>query len=102
MGHRPEGPRQRGDNERQTFTKMIGQPVLPKFLSVEDDPTLPTLEGVELSGNYNYDEEGEKARRVELISNGVLKQFLMSRMPVKGFMQSNGHGRGQAALIPVP
>ncbi|HEU4415566.1 MAG TPA: metallopeptidase TldD-related protein [Candidatus Angelobacter sp.] len=101
VGHRLEGQRQRGDNEGQTFTKMIGQPVLPKFLSVEDDPTLPSLEGVELSGNYNYDEEGEKSRKVELISNGVLKQFLMSRMPVKGFLQSNGHGRGQSGLMPV-
>jgi TldD protein len=101
VGHRLEGQRQRGENEGQTFTKMIGQPVLPTFLSVEDDPTLPSLEGVELSGNYNYDEEGEKARRVELITNGVLKQFLMSRMPVKGFLQSNGHGRGQTGLMPV-
>jgi len=101
VGHRLEGQRQRGENEGQTFTKMIGQPVLPKFLSVEDDPTLPSLEGVELSGNYNYDEEGEKSRRVSLIDNGILKQFLMSRMPVKGFMQSNGHGRGQAGLMPV-
>src|SRR4029077_5822198 len=64
-------------------------------------PTLPSLEGIELSGKYNYDEEGEKSRRVELISNGVLKQFLMSRMPVKGFVQSNGHGRGQTGLMPV-
>jgi TldD protein len=101
VGHRLEGQRQRGENEGQTFTKMIGQAVLPKFLSVEDDPTLASLEGVELSGNYNYDEEGEKARRVELITNGVLKQFLMSRMPVKGFLQSNGHGRGQTGLMPV-
>lgn len=101
VGHRLEGQRQRGDNEGQTFTKMIGQAVLPKFLSVEDDPTLPSIDGVELSGNYSYDEEGEKARRVELISNGILKQFLMSRMPVKGFMQSNGHGRGQSGLMPV-
>jgi TldD protein len=101
VGHRLEGQRQRGENEGQTFTKMIGQAVLPKFLSVEDDPTLPSLDGVELSGNYSYDEEGEKARKVELISNGILKQFLMSRMPVKGFMQSNGHGRAQAGLMPV-
>ncbi|HEX3094170.1 MAG TPA: metallopeptidase TldD-related protein [Candidatus Angelobacter sp.] len=101
VGHRLEGQRQRGENEGQTFTKMIGQAVLPKFLSVEDDPTLKSLEGVELSGNYSYDEEGEKSRKVELISNGILKQFLMSRMPVKGFMQSNGHGRGQAGLMPV-
>ncbi|MGC2695151.1 MAG: metallopeptidase TldD-related protein [Candidatus Angelobacter sp.] len=101
VGHRLEGQRQRGDNEGQTFTKMIGQPVLPKFLSVEDDPTLPSLGGVELSGNYSYDEEGEKSRKVELISNGILKQFLMSRMPVKGFLQSNGHGRAQSGLMPV-
>ncbi|HEY1524841.1 MAG TPA: metallopeptidase TldD-related protein [Candidatus Angelobacter sp.] len=101
VGHRLEGQRQRGENEGQTFTKMIGQAVLPKFLSVEDDPTLGQLDGVELSGNYSYDEEGEKSRKVELISNGILKQFLMSRMPVKGFLQSNGHGRAQAGLMPV-
>ena len=101
VGHRLEGQRQRGENEGQTFTKMIGQAVLPKFLSVEDDPTLAKLDGVELSGNYSYDEEGEKSKKVELISNGILKQFLMSRMPVKGFLQSNGHGRGQAGMMPV-
>jgi predicted Zn-dependent protease len=101
VGHRLEGQRQRGENEGQTFTKMVGQPVLPKFLSVEDDPTLVSLGGVELSGNYDYDEEGEKSRKVELISNGILKQFLMSRMPIKGFEQSNGHGRGQSGLMPV-
>ncbi len=101
VGHRLEGQRQRGDDEGQTFTKMIGQPVLPKFLSVEDDPTLATLDGVELSGNYSYDDEGEKSQKVELISNGVLKQFLMSRMPVKGFDHSNGHGRAQDGMMPV-
>src|SRR5262249_16407470 len=101
VGHRLEGQRQRGDNEGQTFTKMVGQSVLPSFLSVEDDPTLPSLAGVELSGNYNYDEEGEKGQRVELITSGILKQFLMSRMPVKGFEHSNGHGRAQDGMMPV-
>jgi predicted Zn-dependent protease len=101
VGHRLEGQRQRGDNEGQTFTKKINQPVLPAFLSVEDDPTLVSLGGTELSGNYSFDEEGQKSERVELISKGVLKQFLMSRMPVKGFDHSNGHGRAQAGLMPV-
>jgi predicted Zn-dependent protease len=101
VGHRLEGQRQRGENEGQTFTKMIGQAVLPSFLSVEDDPTLASLGGVQLSGNYGYDQEGEKGERVELIADGVLKQFLMSRMPVKGFEHSNGHGRGQDGLMPV-
>jgi len=101
VGHRLEGQRQRGENEGQTFTKMVGQSVLPSFLSVEDDPTLATLSGVELSGNYNFDEEGEKSQRVQLIDQGILKQFLMSRMPVKGFEHSNGHGRAQDGMMPV-
>lgn len=101
VGHRLEGQRQRGDDEGQTFTKMMGHPVLPSFLSVEDDPTLPELDGTELSGTYSYDDEGEKSQRVKLIENGVLKQFLMSRMPVKGFDHSNGHGRAQEGAMPV-
>lgn len=101
VGHRLEGQRQRGENEGQTFTKMINQRVLPPFISVEDDPTLGSLEGVELSGRYAYDDEGQKSQKVELISNGVLREFLMSRMPVKGFLHSNGHGRAQDGLMPV-
>jgi len=101
VGHRLEGQRQRGENEGQTFTKMVNQSVLPSFLSVEDDPTLASLQGKELSGHYLFDEEGQKSQRVELIANGILKQFLMSRMPVKGYMHSNGHGRAQDGLMPV-
>jgi predicted Zn-dependent protease len=101
VGHRLEGQRQRGENEGQTFTKMVNQAVLPSFLSVEDDPTIGSLEGIELSGRYAYDDEGQKSEKVELISKGILKQFLMSRMPVKGFLHSNGHGRAQDGLMPV-
>lgn len=101
VGHRLEGQRQRGENEGQTFTKMINQAVLPPFLSVEDDPTRASLDGKELSGRYQFDAEGQKSERVELISNGILKQFLMSRMPVKGFLHSNGHGRAQDGMMPV-
>jgi len=101
VGHRLEGQRQRGSNEGQTFTKKVNQSVLPAFLSVEDDPTLRMIEGVELSGKYDYDDEGRQSERVELISNGILKQFLMSRLPVKGFLHSNGHGRAQVGMTPV-
>src|SRR5437879_6382023 len=34
LGHRLEGHRQRDEEEGQTFTKKVGQEVLPKFLSV--------------------------------------------------------------------
>lgn len=101
LGHRLEGHRQRDEDEGQTFTKKVGQEVLPKFLSVADDPTTAELAGVKLAGTYQYDDEGVPARRVEVIQDGVLKSFLMSRMPIKGFDQSNGHGRNQPGLMPT-
>jgi predicted Zn-dependent protease len=101
LGHRLEGHRQRGEKEGQTFTKKVNEPVLPEFLSVIDDPTQRALNGVDLSGWYEYDDEGMPARRVEVIQNGVLKSFLMSRMPIKDFGKSNGHGRAQPGLMPT-
>ena len=50
LGHRLEGHRQRGEREGQTFTKKVGQPVLPEFLSVTDDPTQRKLNGRTLAG----------------------------------------------------
>jgi TldD protein len=99
LGHRLEGHRQRDENEGQTFTKKVNQLVLPAFLSVTDDPTMKELNGVKLAGYYDYDDEGVPAQRVVAVENGVLKNFLMSRMPIKGFSHSNGHGRRQPGLM---
>ena len=101
LGHRLEGHRQRDEEEGQTFTKKVNQEVLPKFLSVADDPTLRELNGIKLAGSYGYDDEGVPAQRVNVIENGVLKNFLMSRMPIKNFERSNGHGRNQPGLMPT-
>ena len=95
FGHRVEGHRQKDESEGQTFTKMLGQKVLPDFLSVEFDPTRATFDGVDLIGHYSYDDEGVKARPVKVVENGVLKTFLLSRSPVGEFNHSNGHGRRQ-------
>jgi predicted Zn-dependent protease len=101
LGHRLEGQRQRGDEEGQTFTKDVGKEVLPAFLSVADDPTLTTFGKTWLSGNYQYDDEGQRAQRVALIDSGVLKTFLMSRLPIASFANSNGHGRAQSGKVPT-
>jgi predicted Zn-dependent protease len=101
LGHRLEGQRQRGDEEGQTFTKDIGHEILPKFLSVADDPTMATFGKTWLSGSYAFDDEGQKARRVDLIEDGVLKTFLMSRLPIASFADSNGHGRAQTGRMPT-
>ena len=101
LGHRLEGRHLRGETEADTFTKKINQAVLPDFLSVTDDPTLRSLNGTDLGGWYEYDEEGMPAKRVDLIKDGVLKDFLMSRMPIKNFDHSNGHGRAEAGRLPT-
>jgi len=100
LGHRLEGQRQRGDEEGQTFTKDLNKEVLPTFLSVSDDPTLKTFGQTRLSGTYEYDDEGQQARRVDLIQDGILKTFLMSRLPIASFSVSNGHGRASTGHVP--
>jgi TldD protein len=98
FGHRIEGHRQKDEAEGQTFTKSVGQKVLPDFLSVEFDATRRKVGDVDLNGWYEYDDEGVAARPLKLIDNGVLKTFLMSRSPIDGFPHSNGHGRRQPGL----
>ncbi len=93
FGHRIEGQRQKNDNEGQTFAKKVNQSVLPEFISVYDDPTLRQVGGVDLNGTYSFDDDGVAAQRVTVVDKGILKNFLLSRSPVAGFEQSNGHGR---------
>jgi predicted Zn-dependent protease len=93
FGHRLEGQRQRNENEGQTFTKKVNQPVLPEFISVFDDPTAQRAAGIDLNGHYAFDDDGVPAQRVTVVDKGILKNFLLSRIPVAGFERSNGHGR---------
>ena len=101
FGHRVEGQRQKNAEDAQTFKGKIGQQILSKDFSVYFDPTLRHLANTDLDGYYTYDNQGVKARRVTVVENGILKTFLMSRTPVQGIAQSNGHGRGQVGLPPV-
>jgi TldD protein len=101
LGHRLEGQRQRGDEEGQTFTKLLNKPIVPGFISVSDDPTLSTFKGTSLSGHYSFDDEGQPARRVDLIKDGILETFLMSRLPIASFSTSNGHGRAEVGHMPT-
>ncbi len=93
LGHRLEGHRQKDEAYSQTFTGKVGQPVISPLLTIIDDPTQIYFNGAKLRGHYVYDDEGVKSRPVTLVENGVLKNFLMSSNPIKGFPTSNGHGR---------
>lgn len=101
FGHRAEGHRQKDVNEGQTFAKKVGEQILPSFLSVVDDTTMKKLNNQDLLGYYQFDDEGVAAQRVVLVDHGVLKNFEMSRSPLVGFPNSNGHGRRQIGASPV-
>ncbi|HEY2821470.1 MAG TPA: metallopeptidase TldD-related protein [Candidatus Acidoferrum sp.] len=101
FGHRAEGHRQKDVAEGQTFAKKVDEPILPDFLTIIDDPTMPKLGKEDLLGFYEYDDEGVKAHRVMMVDHGVLKNFEMSRSPLVGFPHSNGHGRRQLGASPV-
>lgn len=96
FGHRIEGQRAKNEDDCQTFKDKAGQKILPEFLSVYSDTTLTKLGKTELSGCYRYDNQGIKAHRVSVVEKGILKNYLMSRTPIEGFAESNGHGRRQA------
>ena len=101
FGHRVEGSRLKQESDAQTFKKKIGERVLPKHLSVVFDPTAQYYQKKPLIGNYKYDDEGILAQKVEVVRNGILKNFLMSRTPIEGFAHSNGHGRAQIGAAPI-
>ncbi len=101
FGHRAEGHRQKDVTEGQTFSKKVGEQILPDFLSITDDTTIKKLAGQDLLGYYQFDDEGVPAQRVSLVEHGVLKNFEMSRSPLVGFPRSNGHGRRQLGATPV-
>ena len=101
LGHRVEGHRQKLEDEGQTFKTMRNERVLPENFSVFFDPTQKRLASFDLVGSYRYDNQGVAGRRVAVIDKGVLRNFLMSRMPIDGFPNSNGHGRKQMGFKPV-
>ncbi len=101
FGHRAEGHRQKDVTEGQTFSKKVGDQILPEFLSITDDTTMKKLGAQDLLGYYQFDDEGVPAQRVTLVDHGVLKNFEMSRSPLERFPRSNGHGRRQLGATPV-
>ena len=76
--------------------------VLPKFLSVVDDPTLKQFKGKDLVGSYEIDSEGVKSQPVAVVGDGMLQNYLVGRQPIRDFPASNGHGRAVPGSSPQP
>lgn len=100
LGRKP----QLGENARTTgkWSSSYKIRVLPNFINVFDDPTISTISGQPLFGNYTLDDEGVKAQRVSLIEKGKLVSYLIGRQPIRDFPASNGHGRAAATAAPAP
>ena len=71
----------------------MGARVLPDSFSVVDDPTQKEWRGRPLFGAYEVDREGVMPKPLRLVEKGVLKGYLLTRQPVRGFEGSNGRAR---------
>ena len=101
FGHRIEAVHEKSENEGKTFARKLGTVVMPKFISVKDDPTALKANGEFLNGHYIFDDEGVPAQSVTVAKNGILTGFLIARTLVQGFHASNGHGRCAPGWNPV-
>ncbi|NLO91525.1 MAG: hypothetical protein GX410_05990 [Elusimicrobia bacterium] len=81
------------DERMGQLAPKLGLRVLPAFLDVYDDPSQKDWKGEPLIGSYKVDDEGVPAQRVALAKRGKLLDVYMSRSPIKGKNESNGHGR---------
>jgi predicted Zn-dependent protease len=101
FGHRVEGQRLKKESDGQTFKKKVEEVVLNKNISVVFDPTVTMYKGIPLNGSFKYDDEGVKGEKVVVVDKGILKNFLMTRVPIDKFPKSNGHARAQVGYQPV-
>jgi hypothetical protein len=93
----PVGMPRSSSSAADNLERKLGRRILPDGFRVYDDPTVESAGGKPLLGHYLFDDEGVKARRVELVEDGILQDILLSRSPTKKRSGSNGHGRQDAS-----
>lgn len=91
LPRKPEGGR--GGFNGSDLEGRLGARILPESFDVADDPTQREWRGRRLFGAYDVDREGVRAQPLTLVEKGVLKGFLLTRQPVRGFSASNGRAR---------
>ena len=75
------------------FDGRMGSRILPDTFEVVDDPTQKEWHGKALFGSYDADREGVIPKPLHLVEKGMLKGYLLTRQPVRGFEGSNGRAR---------
>ena len=84
-----------GSAPQNPFLEKLGSRVLPRFLSVIDDPTAGSHGEAPLLGGYEVDDEGVRSRRTTVVQRGILKTLLATRTPVSGVSNSTGNRRNE-------
>jgi hypothetical protein len=82
-----------GGAQNSELDGRMGARVLPDTFDVVDDPTQKEWRGRPLFGSYTVDREGVLPKPLKLIEKGVLKNYLMTRQPVRGYEGSTGRAR---------
>ena len=85
-----------GQSGGNDWEDLIGSPVLPRWMSVVDDPTLRTV-GDRPVDYYKVDDDGVTTHATTIIDHGVLKTLLTGRTPVMGVDHSTGNRFGAGA-----
>ncbi len=93
IARRPAMEQGRSGFSASELEGRIGARILPDSFDVVDDPTQKEWRGRPLFGSYDVDREGVAAAPLRLVEKGVLKGFLLTRQPVRGFEGSNGRAR---------
>ncbi|MCU1258711.1 MAG: peptidase modulator of gyrase, partial [Bryobacterales bacterium] len=70
-----------------------GVRILPESFNIVDDPTQTEWHGHKLFGTYRVDDEGVRPGPLNIVEKGVLKNYLLTRQPVRGFLDTNGRAR---------
>jgi hypothetical protein len=71
----------------------FGARILPEWIDVVDDPAQTEWRGRPLFGHYTVDMDGVTPKPLSLVEKGVLKNFLLTRQPMRNFNGSNGRAR---------
>jgi predicted Zn-dependent protease len=90
--------------KRNPLKNLLGQSIMPSFLTITDDPLSDKWHGHTIIGGHKIDEDGVPGQKIVLVDKGILKTFCTSRTPTPYTSKSNGHsvaGIGQASILYV-
>ncbi|MCK4667964.1 hypothetical protein KAU33_14505, partial [Candidatus Dependentiae bacterium] len=84
------GNRRSFDKNTLVLFDSLNKKILPRGTTIIDDPTLKKFKGREVA-EFKIDKEGVRPEKVIVVKDGFFRNFLMSKVPIENFPESNGH-----------